>query len=100
MILASESNRVDRAASIGAAASWPIQAISPVDSLCFKSNLVVKVVNGESDWHTNPQEAAMIKRKCEEKDVACEVWIEPGVGNRLDEKRGDVLSGLFAWLSE
>lgn len=100
LILASESNRVDRAASIGAAASWPMRAISPVDSLQFKSNLVVKVVNGESDWHTNPQEAMMIKQKCEEEGIACEVRIEPGVGNRLDEKRNDVLSELVAWLSE
>lgn len=100
LILASESNRVDRVASIGAAATWPIRAISPVDSLCFKSNLVVKVVNGGGDWYTNPQEAMMIKRKCEEEGIACDVRIESDVGNRLDEKRSDVLSELVAWLSE
>ena len=100
LILASESNRVDRVASIGAAASWPIRAMSPVDTLCCKSNLVVKVVNGGADWHTNPQEAMMIKRKCEEEGIACDVRIESDVGNRLDEKRSDVLSELVAWLSE
>lgn len=100
LILASESNRVDRVASIGAAATWPIRDISPVDSLCFKSNLVVKVVNGESDWHTNQEDAMMIKQKCEMEGMACEARIEQDVGNRLDEKRSDVLSELVAWLSE
>lgn len=71
-----------------------------MDSLCFKSNLVVKVVNGGGDWYTNPQEAMMIKRKCEEEGIACDVRIESDVGNRLDEKRSDVLSELVAWLSE
>ena len=100
LILASESNRVDRAVSIGASASWPIRAISPMDSLCSKSNLIVKVVNGGNDWRTNPQEAVMIKRKCETEGIACEVMIATGVGNQLDEKRGDYLSKLVAWLSE
>lgn len=100
LILASESNRVDRVASIGAFASCPIRAISPNDSLCSKSNLVVKAVNGANDWRTNPQDALMIERKCESVGIACEPVIVAGVGNRLDQKRGGVLSELIMWLRE
>ena len=100
LILASEANRVDRVASIGAFASWPIRTLSPTDSMQAKNHLRVKVVNGENDWRTNPQESSDIRCVCESLGIDCEVVLVGGVGNRLDEKRHAVLSDTMTWLSE
>ncbi len=100
LILASESNRVDRAVSIGAFSSWPIRTMSPADSMRSKEHLRVKVVNGENDWRTNPQESSDIRGVCESLGIDCEVVLVSGVGNRLDEKRQAVLSDAMTWLCE
>lgn len=100
LILASESNRVDRVASIGAFASWPILSMSPKDSMRSKAGLRVKAINGENDWRTNPKEAAEVMDKCRSLGVECEAVVVDGVGNRLDEKRMSVLSDVMTWMCE
>ena len=100
LILASESNRVDRVASIGAFASWPIRSMSPKDSMRSKAGLRVKAINGENDWRTNPLEAAEIMDTCRSLGIECQVVVADGVGNRLDEKRMSVLSDVMTWMCE
>lgn len=100
LILASESNRVDRVASIGAFSSWPIRSMSPRDSMRPKAGLRVKAVNGENDWRTNPLDATEIVEKCGSLGIECQAVIVDGVGNRLDEKRMSVLSDVMTWMRE
>lgn len=98
LVLACESNRVDRVVSIGAYASWPILEVSPEDAIVNKRGLSVAILTGEKDWHAGTESAERILKVCLSHSILTKLKIIKGVGGSLDNQRATVLRDALEWL--
>ena len=98
LVLACESNRIDRVVSIGAYASWPILEVSPEDAIVNKRGLSVAILAGEKDWHAGTESAERILKVCLSHSILTKLQIIKGVGGSLDNLRPTILRDALEWL--
>ncbi len=98
-LLGEEFPTVEKVATIGAYASWPITELSPSGRVGGTNRPEVLILNGDSDWRTDVEQALALKTICMERNIPCHVRIVPGVGNDLEGQRPVILAELRDWIS-